>query len=284
MTHSRCSIDIISLHPPEWPCGPKAVTGSFSFHSPKGLQQNNKGRSFLLTMNRMLLSGQTQFDWTSLSPPLHFLWQIKLIKTNFEKSTEKEESTKTKIEFKSCSQQEELWGRGQRVGGRGGQAAAGIANCTLGTGNPQTETLSLFPSKVSRCDLQIARRAGLCASSGPDMTEHPSCNRVVSNLVSVFCHILNFGASLISLFRDIQKRPQARKWWGFVLFFSNMHTHIDMQWDLSPSLGGKFAKASVRQKGTPQSFWDPVLSVPSTRATGKTTVGRSLALPGLVKM
>ena len=33
---------------------------------------------------------------------------------------------------------------------------------------------------------------------GPDMTEHPSNNHVMSNLVSVFCHILNFGASLIS--------------------------------------------------------------------------------------
>lgn len=46
----------------------------------------------------------------------------------------------------------------------------------------------------------------------PDMTTHPSHNRVVSNLFSVFCPILNFGASLISLFGEIQKSPQARKW------------------------------------------------------------------------
>lgn len=36
---------------------------------------------------------------------------------------------------------------------------------------------------------------------GPDMTEHPSHNRVLSNSASVLGHILNFGASLISLSR-----------------------------------------------------------------------------------
>lgn len=34
---------------------------------------------------------------------------------------------------------------------------------------------------------------------GPDMTEHPSQNHVVSNSGSGLCHSLNFGASLISL-------------------------------------------------------------------------------------
>lgn len=42
----------------------------------------------------------------------------------------------------------------------------------------------------------------------PDMTEHPLYNHAVNNLVSVLDHNLNFGASLISVCREIQKRPQ----------------------------------------------------------------------------
>lgn len=84
-----------------------------------------------------------------------------------------------------------------------------------------------FVSQQGRVGVTFKQPAGQGPAHllGPDMTEHPSPNPAVSNLVSVLCHILNFGASLISLCREIQKRPQARKWWGFVLFFSNMHTH-----------------------------------------------------------
>lgn len=89
---------------------------------------------------------------------------------------------------------------------------------------------------------------------GPGMTEHPSHSRVMSNLVSVLGHILNFGASLISLCREIQKRPQARKWWRSVLFFSSMHTHTDIPGGLSPSLEGNLAKASKSDRRGRGSF------------------------------
>lgn len=42
-------------------------------------------------------------------------------------------------------------------------------------------------------------RQGSVRLLGPDMTELPSHNRVVSNSGSVLCHSLDFGASLISL-------------------------------------------------------------------------------------
>lgn len=109
---------------------------------------------------------------------------------------------------------------------------------------------------MSWCDLHTAR---LYAPPGPDMTEHLSHSCVVSSLLALLGHILNFEASLISLFREIQKRPPARKWWGFVLFFSNMHTHTNMRQGLSPSLGGEFAKHPSQTGRDPQSFWFPVL-------------------------
>lgn len=79
---------------------------------------------------------------------------------------------------------------------------------------------------------------------GPDMTEHPSHNPAVSNLVSVLCHILNFRASLISLQRDSEE-AQARKRWGFVLFFFQ-HAH-----SLACNKERKVCKSiQVRQEGT----------------------------------
>ena len=112
------------------------------------------------------------------------------------------------------------------------------------------------------------------------MTEHPSHNRVVSNLASVLCHILNFGASLISLCREIQKRPQARKWWDFVLFFPTC--------TLTPACNGAFhllweqrLQKHPSRKGSSKLLGPSPL--PSTRSTEKATAGRILALPGLIK-
>lgn len=102
---------------------------------------------------------------------------------------------------------------------------------------------------------------------GPDMTEHPSHNPAVSNLVSVLCHILNFGASLISLCREIQKRPRLES--GGVLFcFFPTCTLTSMEQSLSPSLKGKFAKASRSGRKGPSKLLGPH-PLPSTRSTEK---------------
>lgn len=42
MLHSRCSIETNSLHPPEWPSDPRAVTEVIPVSLPKGLQPNLK--------------------------------------------------------------------------------------------------------------------------------------------------------------------------------------------------------------------------------------------------
>ena len=87
------------------------------------------------------------------------------------KHTKQEENSKV-IKSKSCPHQEGLWSRGPKAGGRDSQAAVGI-----GGPEPQQTVPSArgirkqtrwvrFPAGQSRGDLQTARRAGLCASSG----------------------------------------------------------------------------------------------------------------------
>lgn len=102
-----------------------------------------------------------------------------------------------------------------------------------------------------------------------DMTEHPSHNCAVSNLVSVLCHILNFGASLISLCRETQKRPQARKWWGFVLFFFQ---HAQSHWPFS--FAGRRVCKSIKVRLERSLEASGIQPSASTRSPGKATAGR----------
>ena len=93
---------------------------------------------------------------------------------------------------------------------------------------------------------------------GPGMTEHPSHNPIVSNQVSVLCHSLNFGASLISLRRG----PRLESGGVLFCFFPTRILASNGQRGLSPSLGGRADKGiEVGQEKTPK-LRDPAGGLP----------------------
>lgn len=97
------------------------------------------------------------------------------------------------------------------MGGRDGWAAVGTGESEpQGTVPPPvprpqhrepTNRDTEFVSQQAKVGMTFKQPAGQGSVRllGPDMTEHPSQNRVASHAGSVLGHSLNFGASLISL-------------------------------------------------------------------------------------
>lgn len=128
MSHSKCSIEIISLYRPEWPSDPRAVTGVILLSLPQGLQQNIKTTASP-QMSRKFLSGPdpNRQDWPQATAAFPVpSWP--LYKKFRRKHTKKREENKNKVKWKSCPHQEGLRGRGQRAGSRDSQAAVGIGD------------------------------------------------------------------------------------------------------------------------------------------------------------
>lgn len=145
-----CSPRVISFPPPEWPCDPKAVTGVILLSLPQGVATKQKDYSFLPGMSHTLLSGPDSIRLERPRATTAFPVPSWPIKINFEENKQKEASTQ-KSKCNSGSQQEGLKGGGQTVGGRaavGPRAPRNRPLPTPGTGNPQTKTLSLFPSRL----------------------------------------------------------------------------------------------------------------------------------------
>lgn len=70
--HSRCSIEIISFHPREWPRDPRVVTGVILLSLSQGVATKHKDRSFLPKMNHVHLSGPDSIKLDGSQPTAAF--------------------------------------------------------------------------------------------------------------------------------------------------------------------------------------------------------------------